>query len=128
MNTYQASEREQRKAEGIRRQYVSREENKMEQLQKLDSKVKLPGKIVGSILGVIWALVMGACMSLVMVWGNMTMGLALSIPGLAVLLLVIAGAGLYAAVGRPAETVEITGFVGGEKIGLLEDEQVTERM
>ena len=48
--------------------------------------------------------------------------------GLAVLLLVIAGAGLYAAVGRPAETVEITGFVGGEKIGLLEDEQVTERM
>ena len=87
MNTYQASEREQRKAEGIRRQYVSREENKMEQLQKLDSKVKLPGKNVGSILGVIGALVMGAGMSLVMVWGNMTMGLALSIPGLAVLLL-----------------------------------------
>ena len=81
MNTYQASEREQRKAEGIRRQYVSREENKMEQLQKLDSKVKLPGKIVGSILGVIGALVMGAGMSLVMVWGNMTMCLALSNPG-----------------------------------------------
>ena len=87
MNNYQASERDQRKAEGIRRQYVSREENKMVQLQKLDSKVKLPGKIVGSILGVIGALVMGAGMSLVMVWGNMTMGLALSIPGLAVLLL-----------------------------------------
>ena len=87
MNTYQASERDQRKAEDIRRQYVSRDENKMEQLQKLDSKVKLPGKIVGSILGVIGALVMGAGMSLVMVWGNMTMGLALSIPGLAVLLL-----------------------------------------
>ena len=87
MNNYQASERDQKKAEGIRRQYVSREENKMEQLQKLDSKVKLPGKIVGSILGVIGALVMGAGMSLVMVWGNMTMGLALSIPGLAVLLL-----------------------------------------
>ena len=87
MNNYQASERDQKKAEGIRRQYVSREENKMEQLQKLDSKVKLPGKIVGSILGVIGALVMGAGMSLVMVWGNMAMGLALSIPGLAVLLL-----------------------------------------
>ena len=87
MNNYQASERDQRKAEDIRRQYVSRDENKMERLQKLDSKVKLPGKIVGSILGVIGALVMGAGMSLVMVWGNMTMGLALSIPGLAVLLL-----------------------------------------
>ena len=87
MNNYQASERDQKKAEGIRRQYVSREENKMEQLQKLDSRVKLPGKIAGSILGVIGALVMGAGMSLVMVRGNMAMGLALSIPGLAVLLL-----------------------------------------
>ena len=87
MNNYQASERAQKKAEDIRRQYVSREENKMEQLQKLDSRVKLPGKIAGSILGVIGAVVMGAGMSLVMVWGNMAMGLALSIPGLAVLLL-----------------------------------------
>lgn len=87
MNNYQARERDQKKAEDIRRQYVSREENKMEQLRKLDSRVKLPGKIAGSILGVIGALVMGAGMSLVMVWGNMAMGLALSIPGLAVLLL-----------------------------------------
>ena len=67
MNNYQASERDQKKAEDIRRQYVSREENKMEQLRKLDSRVKLPGKIAGSILGVIGALVMGAGMSLVMV-------------------------------------------------------------
>ena len=87
MYTYQATERDQKRAESIRRQYVSREENKMEQLQKLDSKVKLPGKIVGGILGVIGALIMGTGMSLVMVWGNMTMGLAFSIPGLAVLLL-----------------------------------------
>lgn len=87
MSNYQANARDQKRAEDIRRQYVSREENKMEQLQKLDNKVKLPGKIIGSILGIIGALVMGAGMSLVMVWGNMTMGLALSIPGLAVLLL-----------------------------------------
>lgn len=87
MNNYQANERDQKKAEGIRRQYLTREENKMEQLQKLDSKVKLPGKIIGSIMGIIGALVMGAGMSLVMVWSNMTMGLALNIPGLAVLLL-----------------------------------------
>lgn len=87
MSEYRANAQDQQKAENIRRQYVSREENKMEQLQKLDSKVKLPGKIVGSILGIIGALVMGAGMSLVMVWGDMTMGLALSIPGLVVLLL-----------------------------------------
>ena len=35
MNNYQANERDQKKAEGIRRQYLTREENKMEQLQKL---------------------------------------------------------------------------------------------
>lgn len=87
MNNYQANARDQKRAENIRRQYVSREENKMEQLQKLDNRVKLPGKIAGSILGVVGALVMGAGMSMVMVWSNMTLGLALSIPGLAVLLL-----------------------------------------
>lgn len=87
MNTYQVTERDQKRADSIRRQYVPHEENKMEQLQKLDSKVKLPGKIIGGILGVMGALVMGAGMSLVMVWGDMTMGLALSIPGLIVLLL-----------------------------------------
>ena len=82
MNNYQASERDQRKAEGIRRQYVFREENKMEQLQKLDSKVKLPGKITGSILGVVGALVMGYGMSLVMVNGVMTTGIAIGIAGM----------------------------------------------
>lgn len=44
MNTYQVTERDQKRAESIRRQYIPREENKMEQLQKLDNKVKLPGK------------------------------------------------------------------------------------
>lgn len=75
------------RAERIRNQYVSREENKVEQLQKLDEKVKTPGKVVACILGVIGALVMGAGMALVMVWTNMTLGLILSIPGMAVALL-----------------------------------------
>ena len=35
MSNYQANARDQKRAESIRRQYVSREENKMEQLQKL---------------------------------------------------------------------------------------------
>lgn len=87
MSNDQVNAIDQKKAEEIRRQYLSQEGNKMKQLQKLDSQVKLPGKIAGGILGTIGALVMGAGMSLVMVWNNMTMGLALSIPGLAVLLL-----------------------------------------
>jgi len=87
MKNYQPNAEDQRKAENIRRQYLSHEENKIEQLQKLDNRVKLPGKIISSILGTVGSLVMGAGMSLVMVWENMTFGLALSIPGLAAALL-----------------------------------------
>lgn len=82
MSNYKANAQDQKKAEDIRRQYVPHEENKMEQLQKLDNKVKLPGRIVSCMLGVIGALVMGAGMSLIMVWENMTTGLMLSIPGM----------------------------------------------
>lgn len=87
MSNYTPNVQDQRRAENIRRQYISREENKMEQLQNLDNKVKLPGKIVGCIFGVLGALIMGAGMSLVMVWESMASGLALSIPGLIVALL-----------------------------------------
>ena len=86
MGGYRANEQDQKRAENIRRQYVSREENKMEQLQKMDSKVKLPGRVAGTILGVTGALVMGAGMSLVMVSNKIKKGIAVSIPGLAVAL------------------------------------------
>lgn len=86
MSGYRVNEQDQKKAENIRRQYVSREENKMEQLQKMDSKVKLPGRVAATILGVTGALVMGAGMSLVMVSNKIKKGIAVSIPGLAVAL------------------------------------------
>lgn len=70
------------KAEAIRRKYMERGTTKLDQLQALDAKVKTPGTVVASMLGVIGALVMGAGMSNVMVWDNMTVGLALGIPGL----------------------------------------------
>ena len=87
MSNYQATERDQRRAEGIRRQYLAREENKMEQLQKLDSKVKSPGKIIASIIGVVGALVMGYGMALVMVSGVMTTGIAVGVAGMVVALI-----------------------------------------
>lgn len=71
-----------KKAEAIRRKYIERENTKLDQLQALDIKVKTPGTVVASIIGVIGALVMGTGMSNVMVWKNMTIGLALGIPGL----------------------------------------------
>lgn len=86
MNGYRANEQDQKRAENIRRQYVSHEENKMEQLQKMDGKVKLPGRITGTILGVTGALVMGAGMSLVMVPNKLKKGIAVSIPGMVVAL------------------------------------------
>lgn len=49
------------------------------------------------------------------------------VTGLVILLAVIAVAVVYASVGRSAvEITEINGYVGGEKIGLLEDEDVQE--
>ena len=44
--------------------------------------------------------------------------------GLGILLLVILLAVGYTLLGRSRETAEISGYVGGEKIGLLEDEEV----
>ena len=86
MDGYRANEQDKKKAENIRRQYVSHEENKMEQLQKMDSKTKLPGRVAGTILGVTGALAMGAGMSLVMVSNKIKKGLAVSIPGMVVAL------------------------------------------
>lgn len=85
-NQFDATNKEQVKAHNIRRQYINRENNKLEQLKILDSKVKAPGRIVSSILGVVGALTMGAGMSLIMVWENMNYGLLLGIPGLIIVL------------------------------------------
>lgn len=76
------------KAEAIRKQYMERGTTKLDELTALDSKVKTPGMVISSIIGVLGALIMGAGMSNVMVWDNMTLGLALGIPGLLMLVLV----------------------------------------
>lgn len=87
MSHYKMSEQEQKRAEKICRQYISPEENKMKQLEKLNHKVKLPGKIAGGILGVTGSLVMGTGMAKIMVYNEIKKGLIYSIPGMAVALL-----------------------------------------
>lgn len=82
-----ATAQEQKRAEHIRRQYMSRDEDKMAQLQALDEKVKLPGRVVSTVFGCISALVMGSGMALIMVWQTFGLGLGLSIPGMLVALL-----------------------------------------
>ena len=81
------NENEIRKTEKIRSQYIEKENTKMDNLKKLDNKVKAPGKVISCILGVIGVLVMGAGMSLIMVENNMQTGLILGIPGMIVALL-----------------------------------------
>lgn len=87
MNNFNVTEKDMRGAEKIRRQYLDSEANKLEQLQKLDSKVKAPGKVVASILGVIGSLTMGGGMAMIMVNDVMNNGLLLGIPGMLIALL-----------------------------------------
>lgn len=82
MENYTPNAQDKKRAEQIRRQYITREENKAEQLEAIDKRVKTPGRVVGTIIGVIGALIMGAGMSMIMVWSDMANGLILSIPGM----------------------------------------------
>ncbi len=88
MTEYNPAKESAAKAEAIRRKYMEKGVTKMDQLEALDAKAKTPALVAASILGVLGALVMGAGMSNIMVWDNMTVGLALGIPGLVMLCLV----------------------------------------
>lgn len=57
MSNCKANETDRKRAESIRLQYISRDDNKMEQLEKLDRKVRLPGEIVSGIVGILGALI-----------------------------------------------------------------------
>lgn len=87
MIEYNPSKSGAAKAAAIRKQYMERGTTKVDELTALDSKVKTPGMVVSAITGVLGTLIMGAGMSNIMVWNNMTVGLALGIPGLLMLAL-----------------------------------------
>lgn len=74
---YTYSAKEQAEIENIRKKYLPREENKMEELRKLDKSVETPGTIWAIIIGVAGALVMGTGMSCCMVWAD-----TLFVPGI----------------------------------------------
>lgn len=66
--TYSAREREEVKS--IRDKYMPHEEDKMEQLRRLDAGVTKKGTVASLIVGIISALVLGLGMSCCMVWGD----------------------------------------------------------
>jgi len=67
---YHYSAEHQEEVRRIREKYVAREEDKMEQLRRLDAGVTRKGTVVSLIVGIFSSLVMGIGMCLCMVWGD----------------------------------------------------------
>lgn len=63
---YTYSAKEQNEINDIRKKYLPKEEDKMEQLRRLDASVYRKGTAASLVIGTIGALIMGAGMSLVM--------------------------------------------------------------
>ena len=83
--TYSASQQEEIKQ--IRSKYMPKEEDKMERLRKLDRSVTMKGTMYSIIVGVVGTLILGAGMSLALVWGDthFVLGIIVGIIGFAVL-------------------------------------------
>ncbi len=63
---YTYSAREQEEIKNIRKKYMVSEDNKMEQLRKLDRSVGQKATAISLVLGIVGALILGMGMSLVM--------------------------------------------------------------
>jgi hypothetical protein len=83
---YTYSAKEQEEIEKIRQKYIPKEENKMEQLRKLDESVTKSGTIAALALGIVSALLLGISMCCSMVWADRYF-----VPGIVIGLLGIAG-------------------------------------
>ena len=84
---YTYSAKEQAEIKRIRSKYIPKEENKMEQLRRLDASAAQKATMYAIIVGVIGALIMGAGMSCCMVWTDALLipGIVIGIIGMAVL-------------------------------------------
>lgn len=83
--TYCAKQQEE--IQQIRKKYLPKEEDKLEQLRKLDQSVTRPGSICALVLGVIGCLVFGAGMSCALVWADsfLILGIVAGILGMAIM-------------------------------------------
>lgn len=67
---YTYSSAQQKEIQRIRQKYMPKEDDKMEQLRRLDESVTRKGTIVSLIMGIAGALTLGFGMSCVMVWAG----------------------------------------------------------
>lgn len=76
---YTYSAKQQEEIKNIRQKYMPKEEDKMEQIRRLDESVTRPGTIASIVLGVISTLLFGFGMSCTTVWAE-----KLFIPGIVI--------------------------------------------
>ena len=84
--SYTYSSARQEEIRRIRDKYIPKEENKMEQLRRLDESAEKPGMIVSILVGIIGALLLGVGMCGTMVWTE-----TMFIPGIIIGVIGIAG-------------------------------------
>lgn len=87
--TYSYSAKQQEEIYSIRQKYVSKEENKMEQLRRLDQRATKLGTIISIAVGAIGTLTLGLGMTCILLWSN-----TLFIPGIVIGVIGLAGIGL----------------------------------
>lgn len=68
--TYSYSSSQQAEIRSIRERYIPQEENKMEQLRRLDKNAVKPGTIAALAVGIFSTLVLGVGMCCTMVWAE----------------------------------------------------------
>ena len=84
------SAKQQEEVEKIRNKYLPKEENKMEQLIRLDKQTERSGTIASLVIGIIGTLILGVGMSCILVW-NSNMGVFIAGVVIGVLGMLIAG-------------------------------------
>ena len=77
---------DQKIIESIRAEYQPRQENELDKLRKLDSKVKTPALVFAYILGSIGALVLGVgmCLAMKVIGDLMILGIVIGVIGIAI--------------------------------------------
>lgn len=74
---YTYSSKEQEELKKIRNKYIPKEEDKMDQLRKLDESTIRPGTIISLIVGIVSSLILGVGMCCTMIWAD-----TLFVPGI----------------------------------------------
>lgn len=93
--TYSASQKEEVKK--IRKKYMPRETDKMEQLRRLDASATKKGTVIALIIGIAGSLILGVGMCMTMVWSG-----SLFVPGIVIglagIVLIVSAYPIYAQV------------------------------